>query len=50
MGRLFHLGLEYLYTGRYLALEEVKAREVNALLERGFLDRGLYYLVLPHGA
>ncbi|WP_117236706.1 M16 family metallopeptidase [Thermus sediminis] len=57
MGRLFHLGLEYLYTGRYLSLEEVKARvlkvtaqDVNALLERGFLERGLYYLVLPHGA
>ncbi|WP_022797939.1 M16 family metallopeptidase [Thermus islandicus] len=57
MQRLFHLGMEYLYTGRYLSLEEVKARvlrvsaeEVNALLERGFLERGLYYLVLPHGA
>ena len=56
MGRLFHLGLEYLYTGRYLSLEEVKAgvmrvtaKEVNALLEQGFLERGLYYLVLPHG-
>ena len=57
MQRLFHLGMEYLYTGRYLSLEEVKARvqrvtsrEVNALLERGFLEKGLYYLVLPHGA
>ncbi|GGM95259.1 zinc protease [Thermus composti] len=57
MQRLFHLGMEYLYTGRYLSLEEVKARvqrvsarEVNALLERGLLDEGLFYLVLPHGA
>ncbi|MFN4071236.1 MAG: insulinase family protein, partial [Thermus caldifontis] len=57
MGRLFHLGMEYLYTGRYLSLAQVKervlqvgAREVNALLERGLLQRGLYYLVLPHGA
>jgi len=57
MGRLFHLGMEYLYTGRYLSLAEVKdrvrkvgAREVNALLERGSLRQGLYYLVLPHGA
>ncbi|AEV15945.1 Zinc protease [Thermus sp. CCB_US3_UF1] len=57
MGRLFHLGMEYLYTGRYLPLAEVKARvgrvgakEVNALLEGGHLSRGLYYLVLPHGA
>ncbi|GAB5602095.1 pitrilysin family protein [Thermus sp. FJN-A] len=57
MGRLFHLGMEYLYAGRYLPLSEVKervqkvgAREVNALLERGFLGQGLYYLVLPHGA
>ncbi|GAA5334636.1 M16 family metallopeptidase [Thermus hydrothermalis] len=57
MGRLFHLGMEYLYTGRYLSLGELKerigrvsAREVNALLEEGLLDRGLYYLVVPHGA
>ncbi|WP_298628544.1 pitrilysin family protein [uncultured Thermus sp.] len=57
MGRLFHLGMEYLYTGRYLSLAQVKervlqvgAKEVNALLERGLLPRGLYYLVLPHGA
>ncbi|WP_038056298.1 M16 family metallopeptidase [Thermus amyloliquefaciens] len=57
MGRLFHLGMEYLYTGQYLSLAQVKekvlqvgAREVNALLERGLLRRGLYYLVLPHGA
>ncbi len=57
MQRLFHLGMEYLYTGRYLSLEEVKARvqrvsarEVNGLLERGLLEKGLYYLVLPHGA
>ncbi|WP_243029338.1 M16 family metallopeptidase [Thermus altitudinis] len=57
MGRLFHLGMEYLYTGRYLSLAQVKERvlqvganEVNALLEKGLLPRGLYYLVLPHGA
>ncbi len=57
MGRLFHLGMEYLYTGRYISLAQVKervlqvgAKEVNALLERGLLPRGLYYLVLPHGA
>ncbi|GAA6754931.1 pitrilysin family protein [Thermus thalpophilus] len=57
MGRLFHLGMEYLYTGRYLSLAELKdrigrvsAREVNALLERGLLDEGFYYLVVPHGA
>ena len=56
MGRLFHLGTEYLYTGRYLSLSAVKervsqvgAREVNALLERGFLPKGLYYLVVPYG-
>lgn len=55
MGRLFHLGMEYLYTGRYLSLSAVKervakvgAREVNALLERGFLPKGLYYLVGPY--
>ncbi|GLV47006.1 zinc protease [Thermus sp. LT1-2-5] len=57
MGRLFHLGMEYLYTGRYLSLAELKdrigrvsAREVNALLEQGLLDGGFYYLVVPHGA
>ncbi|WP_026175184.1 M16 family metallopeptidase [Thermus igniterrae] len=57
MGRLFHLGMEYLYTGAYRSLAEVKervqrvsAREVNALLERGLLEQGLFYLVLPHGA
>ncbi|APD10043.1 MULTISPECIES: M16 family metallopeptidase [Thermus] len=57
MGRLFHLGMEYLYTGRYLSLGALKerigrvsAQEVNALLEEGLLDQGLYYLVLPHGA
>lgn len=56
MGRLFHLGMEYLYTGRYLSLSAVKervskvgAKEVNALLERGFLHQGLYYLVGPYG-
>ncbi len=55
MGRLFHLGLEYLYTGYPLTLEEAKARllrvtaeEVNALLERGFLRQGFYQLLLPH--
>lgn len=57
MQRLFHLGMEYLYTGRYLSLEEVKARVqgvtaqgVNALLEGAFWQKGLYYLVIPHGA
>ncbi len=56
MARLFHLGMTYLYTGRPLTLEEVRAkvarvtaREVNALLERGFLRQGLYYLLHPHG-
>lgn len=57
MGRLFHLGMEYLYTGAYRPLAEVKervqrvsAQEVNALLEQGLLRHGLFYLVLPHGA
>ncbi|WP_337843745.1 pitrilysin family protein [Thermus sp.] len=57
MGRLFHLGLEYLYTGYPLSLEEAKARllkvtarEVNALLERSFLRQGFYQLLLPHEA
>ncbi|TBH21678.1 M16 family metallopeptidase [Thermus thermamylovorans] len=54
MGRLFHLGMEYLYTGRYLSLagakdrvQRVSAAEVNALLEQGFLRQGFYHLVLP---
>ncbi|RTI50747.1 peptidase M16, partial [Thermus scotoductus] len=56
MARLFHLGLEYLHTGRYPSLSAVKervsqvgAKEVSALLERGFLHHRLYYLVRRHG-
>lgn len=56
MGRLFHLGMEYLYTGGYRSLAQVKervlgvgAQEVNTLLEAGLLEKGFYYLLLPHG-
>jgi predicted Zn-dependent peptidase len=56
MQRLFHLGLHYLYTGRYEPLDQAKARilsvtreEVMALLEEAPFQKGFTLSVVPDG-
>ncbi|WP_245533664.1 M16 family metallopeptidase [Calidithermus timidus] len=54
MGRLFNLGLSYVYTGRYETLSEMARKyealtiaEVNALLEAKPFSQGFLYRLVP---
>jgi len=54
MKRLFHLGLSYVYTGRYEPLDEVlrkveavRREDVAAYLAEGPFDRGVFFELVP---
>ena len=56
MKRLFHLGLSYVYTGRYEPLSEVLARiealtldDLLGILAEGPFEKGLCYRLVPGG-
>ncbi len=56
MRRLFHLGLSYVYAGRYISLSEVLSRieavkrdDLAALLAERPFDRGLFFRLAPAG-